>query len=176
METPSAIIVPSSACPWDGRKPAAGQQQSTWEQGPRPTRRAAGNSWSALLHYHKNAIAFYGWAPWPDFWLLQCLVLVRFILRSSPKMKWIAAFPGLNCLHQLKALPVMKIHPLFLSEKRIITQPSLACILLNISLACFQGHLMWSMKAAGGWGLLKKSLKNQGSRDTKAAVSVPQSA
>lgn len=81
-------------------------QESSWKQ---PT---------AFLRYHKNAMAFYGWAPQPDFWLLQCLVLLRFILRSSPSMKWISAFPGLNCPHQLKALPVMKIHPLFLSGKK----------------------------------------------------------
>lgn len=73
---------------------------------------------TAFLRYHKNAMAFYGWAPQPDFWLLRCLVLLRFILRSSPSMKWISAFPGLNCPHQLKALPVMKIHPLFLSGKK----------------------------------------------------------
>lgn len=118
-----AKVVPSSACPRDGRKPAVGQQRPEGQQ------KATGSRGlippgeqrkqpTAFLRYHKNAMAFYGWAPQPDFWLLQCLVLLRFILRSSPSMKWISAFPGLNCPHQLKALPVMKIHPLFLSGKK----------------------------------------------------------
>lgn len=73
---------------------------------------------AALLYYHKKCHDIQGRAPWPDFWLFQYLVLVRFILSSPLSMKWIAAFPELNCPHQLKALPVMKIHPLLFIRKK----------------------------------------------------------
>lgn len=140
-------------------------QESSWKQP------------DCFTSLSQNAMPFYGWAPRPDFWLLQCLVLLRFILRSSPSMKWISAFPGLNCPHQLKALPVMKIHPLFLSGKKdnnsaksslhfIEYQP---CLFPRTSDVEHEG----CSEAGGCW----KGLKNQGPKGTsKAVVPAPQSA
>lgn len=80
-------------------------------------RTAAGSSWGCSGLLSRNAltsrVGHHGQISGSSG-----AVLVRFILGSSPRMKWIAAFPELNCPHQLKALPVMEMHPPFLSGKK----------------------------------------------------------
>lgn len=59
---------------------------------------------AALPYYHKDAMVFIIGYSGHVFGSSTAWVFGESSLKSSLSVKWIAAFPGLNCPHQLKAL------------------------------------------------------------------------
>lgn len=63
-----------------------------------------GHLGATLPYYHENAPDFIIGNSDHAFGSSRAWVFGESSLKSSLSVKWIAAFPGLNCPHQLKAL------------------------------------------------------------------------
>lgn len=163
-------------CGGEASGPQLSCQQQQQQQHSAVRQIARGQLRAALPYDHKNSVAFNFGAQWSCFWFPWGLgVWWESSLKCSLSVKWIAAFPGLNCPHQLKALPVMKIHPLFVSRKKDNNSAGFGLHFIEHQPSLFlRTSLMWSTEgcsgAGGCWG---KVLGKEGQKGAQGSPPYP---